>query len=277
MCHRTHTGPGKNLLKRTYEADTCYTCHDGTGSNTPTKAEFDYAPSGLHRVKDDVWPTGALSCIDCHNPHLNTEGASFEDFDDLALGDTTQIVPMTTVPNKPEGWTLTGGDWRLTGDATQVELTQTDDAATSMATFSTGYDIRASGGYFQSQFRFSELGGEAYMTIAGDGAIPGNGITLVLNSDSNTYELRNNGVLLRQGDLATGFAYQVGTLYRLKVKLDETKLLNAKLYTVARSDLPTGHDVITDTLVGSVKYQLSDGDYKGQNVAVGTDAAVSRL
>ena len=279
MCHRTHTGPGKNLLKRTYEADTCYTCHDGTGSNIPTKAQFDYAPSGLHRVKDEIWPTGALSCIDCHNPHLNTEGASFENFDDLALGDATfktvtDGTKVLTVPNKPTGWTLTGGNWQLVGDKTQVELTQTDGAATSMATFSTGYDIGAAGGYFQGQFRFSGLGGEAYITIAGDGATPGNGVTLVLNSNANTYELRNNGVLLRQGELMTGFAYEAGTLYRIKAKLDETKLLNAKLYTVARSDLPTGHDVITDTLVGSVKYQLSAGDYKGQHVAIGTNASI---
>ncbi|MFA5868063.1 MAG: DUF2341 domain-containing protein [Actinomycetota bacterium] len=264
MCHRTHTGPGKNLLKRTYEADTCYTCHDGTGSNTPTKAEFDYAPNGLHRVKDDVWPSGALSCIDCHNPHLNTEKASYENFDSIPLGSITGLT-------KPPTWTFGTGDWAATGNATHVELSQTNKVVNSLATFDTGINIAATGGYFSTIVRFDEAGGQAYYSIAANGLTAGNGITFILDSDTNTYKLMLNGSVV--SERTQSVTITPGTVYRIKVKLDENKTLNAKLYTVAKSDLPTGHDVITDTLVGSIKHTLVTGDYKGSNVSLGTFGA----
>lgn len=265
ICHRTHTGPGKDLLKRQYEANLCYTCHDGTGSNTPTQAEFDYAPSGLHRVKDTIWPNGALSCVDCHNPHLNTQNASFENFDSTPLG-------LITDATKPKGWMLTGGAWTATGDATHVELSQTAGSVTSLATFDTGIDIAAVGGYFQTEIRFDAAStGQAFFTVAGDGTTPGAGVTLALDKNAGKYQLFSSGSLLREQTVALA----QGTTYRIKLKLDEEKTLNANLYSVAKSDLPTGHDTITDTLVSTLKYQLVTGDYKGSYVAVGTDNALA--
>ena len=124
ICHRAHTARGEKLINKTYEAELCFTCHDGTASNTPTKAEFDFSPSGAHRIKDDLYPSGRLSCIDCHNPHLNTEKAYFDNFDDDTAG------------TQPDKWTFIGGTWATTGTATVRELTQSAALGEAIA----GYD-----------------------------------------------------------------------------------------------------------------------------------------
>ena len=90
LCHRTHTatlgklvsgGPGIN-----YQADFCFTCHDGTGSRFNVRGAVDKEPDGAnpdrshHPVNDQFWAANndsgthtdlnhTMNCSDCHNPH----------------------------------------------------------------------------------------------------------------------------------------------------------------------------------------------------------------
>ncbi|MCL4499488.1 MAG: DUF2341 domain-containing protein, partial [Chloroflexi bacterium] len=257
LCHRTHTGPGSSLLKKEQESETCFTCHDGTGSNSPTKAEFDYSPSGLHRVKDQMWPNGSLSCIDCHNPHLNTEKASFDNFDDLPIG------------TQPSNWTYPNGAWAASGDATHVELRQSNTTGATMTVKDTTIDIQAKGGYFSTQVKFVS-GDEAFFTVASDGLTPRSGVTIGLNKTTGKMELRDGDTLLRSEDVTLN----TSDLYRIKIRLDADRNLEVKLYKVVKGDLSTGHDTITDQYITGFKYQIDTGHYKGTYIALGTvDAA----
>ena len=258
LCHRTHTGPGENLMQREYESETCFTCHDGTGSNVATKAQFDYAPSGLHRIKDDLWPTGALACIDCHNPHLNTENASFDNFDDTPVGE------------QPLGWTYASGAWAAVGDATYIKLRQSSASGQTLATKDTGIDIASNGGFFSTQITFVS-GAEAYFTVAGDGSTPRRGVTISLNDATNKMELRDGATVYRSTDVSL----TSGEIYRITIRLDTDRNLRARLYEVVKGDLVSGHDTVTDDYLASIDYLVPVGAYNGSYLGIGTNSATT--
>lgn len=72
VCHGAHTATLAKLLRgpqnAVYQADFCYSCHDGTGSIYNVKAAVDTNPSH-HTVKDADNPEGVLDCTNCHDPH----------------------------------------------------------------------------------------------------------------------------------------------------------------------------------------------------------------
>lgn len=238
MCHRTHTSQGKNLLQRYNEADLCFTCHDGTASVNPTKAEFDYSPNTGHRVKDDIWPSGKLSCIDCHNPHLNPISASFEDFEDdvpkpLGGGSYQYFAP--------DGWTVGSGSWRGEGDANATALAQ-NAGGTTYIHKDTGLDVKALGGNFATKFKFTSAGGHVFLTVGSAGASARSGVTADVNMNG-VIQLRDGGTVQKEVD--TGSALEQGRWYRLRMKIDSDRLTRIALLrinddatetTVANSD-----------------------------------------
>lgn len=132
-CHRTHTGQNKKFLKGPEpQANTCFSCHDGTGAkaniaaqyadpnvpaNDPTTSAFYQHPatalvSGHTRSGDEEFK-GVLNrhaeCADCHNPH--------------------QVDPTIFGTMTPAGWTASGAQRGITG------VGVTNGAAGSAPTF----------------------------------------------------------------------------------------------------------------------------------------------
>lgn len=115
ICHRTHVAQGPTLLTSgTPQSTLCFSCHDGTGSDLNTKAQYDAAPANNSTTRsyyrhDATVPTthtlaqgnefGGVSnrhseCGDCHNPHNAT------------TGDSTQTTT---------GWTVAGRNATISG------------------------------------------------------------------------------------------------------------------------------------------------------------------
>ena len=85
ICHRAHTATVNGLINgkgTVYQANFCYTCHDGTGSIYNVKAAYDTNPSH-NPIADDYYLNQAtypdssghqksdhvLICTQCHDPH----------------------------------------------------------------------------------------------------------------------------------------------------------------------------------------------------------------
>jgi len=277
LCHRAHAGLGENQITKPTEADMCFTCHDGTGSNTPTKAEFDYAPSGLHRVKDDLWPNGALSCIDCHNPHLNTEHAWNDNFDD--------DIRISNA-NPPDSWAFNGGTWSSTATPTlkdpgtgispagsmvsHNELRQSATTGSAFARRQTGINILGKGGYFATEVKFIS-GNEVYLTAAGDGTNAKRGLTLSIDKANGKLTLHNGaGKTYAQ----TNISVSDGVQYRLRMSIDADRLVKGSLYRVDKSPTP-GPDVFSDTNIGQAASMVEASDYMGSWLEIGTTNAAA--
>ncbi len=281
LCHRAHTAKGEKLINETYEAKLCFTCHDGSGSNSPTKAEFDYSPSGAHRVRDELYPAGKLSCIDCHNPHLNTEASSVDNFDDdLRLAtDPTTGKPTSIIPTVPNDWTFTGGNWAMsTGmignpaypDPTHAELRQSDTgASTAFAKKDTGLvGIASKGGYFSVEVKLNS-DGRAYLSIAGDGSASSGLTGSITRTGSSAVFSLTDGITTKTAN----FAYNAATQYRINLKINPERWVQGTVTTVTKADLPDGHDTITDAAVARGDFIASATSFAGSWVGFGTSGA----
>lgn len=67
-CHSAHSSRGYTLMIGYEQFDTCYLCHDGTGSKYNTKLDFDVTSNTSHHKV----PQGKTLCTDCHNPHFQS-------------------------------------------------------------------------------------------------------------------------------------------------------------------------------------------------------------
>jgi len=68
-CHKTHGVPsGTNtLLRKSPEIDTCYVCHDGTGS--VYNIQVTYQGLGAHDTQVSAPAISNVKCMSCHYPH----------------------------------------------------------------------------------------------------------------------------------------------------------------------------------------------------------------
>lgn len=216
ICHRTHTGRGTGLVREQTATEVCYSCHDGTASAYATKQKFDYAPAGGHRVKDDIWPNGALTCIDCHNPHGNPDHASFEDFEnDLGVS--------------PDGWTIKSGIWTGEGNTMATALGQTmSGAGQAYIVKDTGLDVNTKGGKYAVKVKLEEPTGHVFFTIGGDGEAARSGVTVDLNPQTQTMSLMNGDSVIRSED-APGLN-QTDYWYRIRIKIGANKDVAVSLY-----------------------------------------------
>lgn len=265
VCHRAHSAGGEKMMAKQYEADTCFTCHDGTGSNMPTKAEFDYSPSGLHRVKDDVWPSGMLTCVDCHNPHLNTEQAFVDNFDDeTAISDASP----------PSGWTYsaTGGTWSGTMDVTlpgidanHNEMRQSNTSGTHYAKRDTNTNLLRTGGYVATLVKLNS-DGEAFISYASDGSDKNGIIASITRSGTNGTLTITDGTTSN----STPFTYDPAALYRIRLRLNVNRICRVNLFTVVKSDFPSGHDQVTDTEVARADLTPPNTSFLGSFMEIGT-------
>jgi len=68
-CHRTHGAPsGANiLLRKSPEINTCYVCHDGTGS--VYNIQVTYQGQSAHDTQISAPAISNIKCMNCHYPH----------------------------------------------------------------------------------------------------------------------------------------------------------------------------------------------------------------
>ncbi len=290
-CHHTHAAKGEMLLPQIYEAKVCFSgpklldnstpgCHDGNGSNKPTQAEFDFSPSGAHRIIDERYPAkpaagdpkGRLSCIDCHNPHLNTQNAYNETFDDEPIPDPGNPDPKKRYPfQTPDGWAAcVGGTWTITGTATTRELRQQSISGTTYAKrdmASTGpYDIKADGGYFSTIVEMYG-NGTAFLAAASNGNNR-NGLvaSLVKNGSSAYLELSDGGTPVQ----STSFSCTDGQQFRIKIKTTPERSVTAYINTISRVRINEERDTITDSEIARVNITAGLNSYLGTYLEVGT-------
>lgn len=72
LCHQVHRGQEKGLLRKSTPADTCFICHDGTGSKYNIQTIFTtVGVTSYHPVKgiNIAGNPETLRCTNCHNPH----------------------------------------------------------------------------------------------------------------------------------------------------------------------------------------------------------------
>ena len=253
ICHRVHTSQGKNLLSRSYGADLCSACHDGTASNNATKQEFDYASSSGHRVKDDIWPNGALSCTDCHNPHLNPDHAVFEGFENDSIG--------TSVP---DGWTAGNGSWSVAGDSLNHVLTSPNlNGAFINRNIGADFDVAADGANFATKVRL-DTGDVASFVVGSDGSSNG-GLVARINATTGKFSLLNGSSEIK----SVNVVLTSGTWYRIKVNIDKDRNIIALLASVTSAYNPaTGFLDDTDTTLTQMKAIAPVGTVRGKGSVI---------
>jgi predicted CXXCH cytochrome family protein len=81
VCHSTHRSEGFFKLERRYTVnETCFVCHDGTGSSYDIRKTYSSSQvySGHKTQTTGVFPVGTqLSCNYCHNPHYSPSSNKF--------------------------------------------------------------------------------------------------------------------------------------------------------------------------------------------------------
>ncbi len=76
-CHEIHRAVGSTFVfRRTTQKDTCYVCHDGTGSSTDIETKFGYRDTtcySAHSIEPDTEPDDSTIkyCDSCHVPHYD--------------------------------------------------------------------------------------------------------------------------------------------------------------------------------------------------------------
>ncbi len=139
-CHGTHTARNAGLLSEASpQATLCFACHDGSGSNLDTKAQFtdpavppnDPATRSYYRHDAATAPTvpnthslatnnefGGVSnrhseCADCHNSHIATTQAPTQFSDGWSVSGRQASISGVSVVNGPAGtaptYTFLGG------------------------------------------------------------------------------------------------------------------------------------------------------------------------
>jgi len=129
-CHRTHVAQNENLLAEgTPQAALCFTCHDGSGSNLDTQAQYanpavpdnDAGTRSYYRHDAATAPTvpnthtlasnnefGGVSnrhneCGDCHNSHIASSAASTQMSDGWTVAGQQTAVSGVSVQNGTAG------------------------------------------------------------------------------------------------------------------------------------------------------------------------------
>lgn len=70
-CHSGHSALSSGLLELPTQRETCYSCHNGSGSNFNVQSQFGETTIGasVYASYHPV-PSGAQVCTNCHDPHL---------------------------------------------------------------------------------------------------------------------------------------------------------------------------------------------------------------